>query len=56
MADELPTYREALMMLADKAQQGSVTAIVALERALRNQGEPERDELDATIRQLLRDP
>lgn len=40
---EIPTYDEALAMLAAKAKEGSVTAIVALERALRTREDPEVD-------------
>jgi hypothetical protein len=41
---ELPSYNEALGMLAARAREGSVTAIVALERALRNVREEEEPE------------
>ena len=33
--DRIPSYQETLALLAQKAREGSVTAIVALERALR---------------------
>jgi predicted component of type VI protein secretion system len=41
---EIPSYNEALGMLAARAREGSVTAIVALERALRNVREEEESE------------
>ena len=41
---ELPSYTEALGMLAARAREGSVTAIVALERALRNVREEEPED------------
>ena len=37
MTEQLPTHDEALRMLAAKAREGSVTAIVHLERLLRTQ-------------------
>jgi hypothetical protein len=33
--NRIPSYEEALQLLAEKAQEGGVTAIVALERVLR---------------------
>lgn len=51
MTDDLPTYEQVLHMLAAKAGDGSVSAMVALERALRHVSEHERewDELDALL-------
>ena len=40
----IPSYKEALQMLAARAREGSVTAIVALERALRSVREEEESE------------
>jgi hypothetical protein len=50
---QIPTYDEALQMLADKAQEGSVTAIVALERALRNRAPEDVDEVGDAIDRIL---
>jgi hypothetical protein len=50
---QIPTYDEALQMLADKASGGSVTAIVALERALRNRATEDVDEVGDAIDQIL---
>jgi len=51
---EIPTYDEALAMLAVKATEGSVTAIVALERALRTRPPVhEPDELDELIEEMM---
>jgi hypothetical protein len=48
----IPTYDEALLLLAQKAQEGSVTAIVALERALRGREEA-HDEVGEMIDKIL---
>ena len=53
---EIPSYNEALGMLAARAREGSVTAIVALERALRivrEEEEEEVDEVGAAIDRIL---
>ena len=50
--DEIPTYPEALAMLADSARAGNVTAIVALERALRLSRD-DHDSVDSAIDQIL---
>ena len=50
---EIPSYKEALRMLANKAAEGSVTAIVALERALRNRPAEAQDEIDDVLTPLL---
>ena len=49
----IPSYKEALQMLADKAGEGSVTAIVALERALRNRSGGAEEEIDDALDRLL---
>ena len=49
----IPSYNEALAMLAARAREGSVTAIVALERALRNVREEDEDEVGAAIDRIL---
>jgi len=49
----IPSYNEALGMLAAKAAEGSVTAVVALERALRNVREEEQDEVGDVIDRIL---
>jgi predicted component of type VI protein secretion system len=49
----IPTYDEALAMLAAKAEEGSVTAIVALERALRNREAEAADEVGEAIDRIL---
>jgi hypothetical protein len=46
------SYEQALRMLAEKAQEGSVTAIVALERVLRTRERGER-ELDDAIAEIM---
>jgi hypothetical protein len=46
---------EALRLLSEMAKNGSVTAAVALERALRlDPGKEDEDELDAELDRLLR--
>ena len=49
----IPSYNEALAMLAAKAAEGSVTAIVALERALRNVCDEEADEVGDVIDRII---
>ena len=48
---EILTREEALQILSEMATKGSVTAAVALERALRHHGPP--DELDRELDRLL---
>ena len=48
---DLPSYEDVLHMLAAKAGEGSVSAMVALERALRRE-EPE-DEVGEVIDRIL---
>jgi hypothetical protein len=50
---EVPTYAEALAMLGDKAREGSVTAIVALERALRMRSADEAEDVGDAIDRIL---
>ena len=50
---DLPTYADVLKVLADKAGDGSVSAMIALERALRRTDQDE-DELDDELGRLLR--
>jgi hypothetical protein len=52
--NRIPSYEEALQLLAAKAQEGSVTAIVALERALRTRERGEQ-ELDDAIDKIMAD-
>ena len=52
--NRIPSYEEALALLAQKAQEGSVTAIVALERALRSR-KAEADEVHDVIDRILSD-
>jgi hypothetical protein len=49
----IPSYNEALGMLAAKAAEGFVTAVVALERALRNVREEEQDEVGDVIDRII---
>jgi hypothetical protein len=53
MKTDLPTYDEVLEMLTAKAREGSVSAMVVLERALRPPGDDpegiEEDELDRLL-------
>jgi hypothetical protein len=57
MTEELPSYDDVLEMLSAKARNGSVSAMVALERALRPKKDQERldDELDDELERLLND-
>jgi hypothetical protein len=48
---DLPSYEDVLGMLAAKAGDGSVSAMIALERALR--GERERDDDVDELEELL---
>jgi len=50
---EVPTYQDVLEMLADKAGEGSVSAMIALERALRRDPPEDRDEVAKTIDHIL---
>jgi hypothetical protein len=50
---DLPTYDDVLRMLAEKAGQGSVSAMVALERALRHQVPEDDDEVGREIDRIL---
>jgi hypothetical protein len=52
MTEPLPTHDEAVRMLAVKAREGSVTAIVHLERYLRTQ-HAEQNEVDDAIDAIL---
>ena len=49
---ELPTYEEILQMLTVKAREGSVSAMIALERALRP-GDADPEDIDEVIDRLL---
>jgi hypothetical protein len=50
---EVPTYQQVLEMLADKAASGSVSAMIALERALRRDQPEDRDEVGEAIDRIL---
>jgi hypothetical protein len=50
---EILTYTEVLELLSRKAQDGSVTAMAALERALRLREDDGRDEVAETIDRIL---
>jgi len=50
---DLPTYDDVLRMLAEKAGQGSVSAMVALERGLRHQVPEDDDEVGREIDRIL---
>jgi hypothetical protein len=50
---DLPTYDDVLRMLANKAGEGSVSAMVALERALRHGPPEEANEVPTTIDRIL---
>jgi hypothetical protein len=52
---DLPTYEEVLQMLSAKAREGSVSAMICLERALRREDpdDPEVDEVDEVIERIL---
>lgn len=52
MNDEILTHEEALVLLSEKARAGSVTALVALERALRLSGRHQENIDDAFDRLL----
>jgi hypothetical protein len=51
-ANEVATRTEALALLSRKAREGSITAAVALERALRANAE---DDVDEAIDRILGD-
>jgi hypothetical protein len=48
--DEVATRTEALAILTSLARDGRVAAAIALERALRNEGDGARDALDEILR------
>jgi hypothetical protein len=50
---QLPTYEDVLLMLARKAADGSVSAMVALERALRPEHPEPEDEVSNAIDRIL---
>ncbi len=47
------TYAEVLELLSHKARDGSVTAMAALERALRLHEEEGRNEVDEALHRIL---
>ena len=49
---DLPTYEEILQMLTVKAREGSVSAMIALERALRP-GDADPEDIDEVIDRIL---
>jgi hypothetical protein len=49
---DIPTYQEVMRMLAEKAKTGSVSAMIALERALRT--EAEHQDLERELQDLIR--
>jgi hypothetical protein len=49
---DLPTYEEILQMLTVKAREGSVSAMIALERALRP-GDARPEDIDEVIDRIL---
>ena len=51
MKIDLPTYEEVLEMLSVKAREGSASAMICLERALRR--EDPVDEVDEVIARIL---
>ncbi len=51
---DLPTYEGVLKMLSEKAATGSVSAMIALERALRPERPDDRDEVGEAIDAILR--
>lgn len=54
MSDDLPSYEDVIRMLAAKAGDGSVSAMIALERALRNTDRDDQDPIDDELDRLLR--
>jgi hypothetical protein len=52
---QIPSYEDVLKMLAQKAADGSVSAMVALERALRPSNDTEVDEVGDAIDAILAD-
>lgn len=50
---ELPDYEEVLRMLSEKAAGGSVSALICLERALRPENQPDPDEVEKALEQIL---
>ena len=51
---EPPNYDEVLRMLSEKAAGGSVSALICLERPLRPENQPDPDEVDKALEQILR--
>jgi hypothetical protein len=49
--NDLPSYNEVLQMLSEKARAGSVSAMIALERALRPQSQAQ--DVDEVIDRIL---
>jgi hypothetical protein len=50
--NERTTYDEAFQLLVQKAREGSVSAVIHLEKVLRTQ-KAEQDEVDSTIDAIL---
>jgi hypothetical protein len=50
--NERITYDEAFQLLVQKAREGSVSAVIHLEKVLRSQ-KSEQDEVDSTIDAIL---
>jgi len=51
---EILSHHDVLELLSAKARDGSVTAMVSLERALRMTPDDDPDELDAELDRLLK--
>jgi hypothetical protein len=47
------THEEVLVVLSEQAENGSVTAAAALERALRAAKREQREELDAELERMM---
>jgi hypothetical protein len=52
---EIATREEVLALLTERARNGSTSAMIALERALRTTAKEDQDELDAELDRLMRD-
>ena len=55
MKSDLPTYQEVLELLTVKAREGSVSAMIALERALRP-GDADPEDIHDVIDRLMAEP
>jgi hypothetical protein len=53
MSDDVATHEETLRLLTEKAREGSTSAMIALERALRAAADNKEDEVGNAIDRIL---